>query len=234
VSSDSNRRKRLLVESALKNFVVTPTPERMLINNEVQEWLKDHGIVFLMQWSDSGSAQGFNQIGVTSIIEFSSILRTAEKDYRRGMKAERLGANVAHSIISVFGNRLDSAPTPDDMQSVELEVRRRFAEQAVPHTHYVPCLIIPEHASSFTVGPVRFYSTRDLIAQENISEANPLQSLGYGQLLQFMQAQSAYWVAEITVEGFDEPAGLERASLAVDLALVAVQKAIPVSYSHDM
>ncbi len=49
-----------------------------------------------------------------------------------------------------------------------------------------------------------------------------------------MQTQSAYWVAEITVEGFDEPAGLERASLAVDLALVAVQMAIPVFYSRDM
>lgn len=234
MSSDINRHKRLLVERALKNIVVTPPPGRVLVNDEIQKWLKDHGIVFLLSWPDSEGARGFNQTGVASIIEFTSILRRAVMDYRRGTKAERLGANVAHSIFSVFNDRLDVAPALEDIQSVEEEVRRRFAEQAVPCTHYVPCLIIPEHASSFTVGPVRFYSTRDLIAQEDISEANPLQSLGYSQLLQFMQAQSAYWVAEITVEGFDEPAGLERASLAADLALVAVQMAIPVSYSRDM
>jgi hypothetical protein len=69
VSSDINGRKQLLVQSALKNFVVTPVPTRILINDEVQKWLKDHGIVFLLRWLASGSAEGFNQTGVVSIIE---------------------------------------------------------------------------------------------------------------------------------------------------------------------
>jgi hypothetical protein len=98
----------------------------------------------------------------------------------------------------------------------------------------VPCLIVPEHASPFAVGPVRFYSIRDLIAHEGIAAGNPLQSLAYGPLLQFMEAQSAYWVAEVAVDGFDEPASLEKASVAADLALVAVQMAIPVFYSREM
>lgn len=234
MSGDIITRKRMLVERALKNFIVTPTPERMLVNDEVQKWLGDHGIAFLLQWLNSGEAQGFTQIGVVSIIEFTAILRKAEKDYRRGTSAQRLGANVAHSIASVFQGRLDSAPTADDIRSVEKEVRRRFAEQAISRTHYVPCLIIPEHASPFAVGPVRFHSTRDLIAHEGISAANPLQSLAYGPLLQFMEAQSAYWVAEVAVEGFDERASLERASVAADLALVAVQMAVPVFYSREM
>ena len=150
------------------------------------------------------------------------------------MSAQRLGAAVAHSIISVFKDRLDSTPSPDEVRSVEQEIRRRFSQNAVPCTHYIPCLIIPDHASSFEVGPVKFYSARDFITRENISEANPLQTLAYGPLLQFMQAQSAHWIAEVTVEGFDEPAGLERANIAVDLALVAIQVAIPVTYSRDV
>jgi hypothetical protein len=234
VSSDINGRKQLLVQSALKNFVVTPVPTRILINDEVQKWLKEHAIVFLLRWLASGSAEGFNQTGVVSIIEFTSILRKQETNYRRGTNTSRLGASVAHSIISVFESRLNANPTLDDIQSVEQEVRRRFSEQAAPRTHYIPCLIIPEHASSFIVGPVRFYSIKDLIARENVTAGNPMQSLAYSSLLQFMEVQSAYWVAEITVDGFDEPGGLERASVAVDLALVAIQIAIPVFYSRDM
>lgn len=234
MSSDINGHKRLLVERALRGFILTPTPAKVLVNNEVQEWLASHGIAFLLQWTDSGGAQGFNQTGVASIIEFTSILRRENKVYRRGARAERLGVDVARSIFSTFRCRLESVPTPNDVQSVEQEVRQRFAEQTIKRTHYVPCLIIPEHASPFFVGPVEFYSTEELMAREKISEANPLQSLGYSQLLQFMHTHSAFWIAEVSVEGFDEPAALERASLAVDIALVAVQMAVPVAYSRDM
>lgn len=234
MSTDGDRRKQLLMQDALKNFIVTPEPERMLVNDEVQKWLENHGIVFLLNWLSSGGAQGFNQTGVSSLIELTSILRKEEKDYRRGTSAQRLGASVAQSIISVFDGRLDSTPTLADIRSVKQEVRRRFVEQTIPRTHYIPCLIIPDHASSFDVGPVRFYSTNDFITRENIVEANPLQTLAYGPLLQFMQAQAARWIAEVTVEGFDEPAGLERANIAVDLAFVAIQVAIPVFYSRDM
>src|ERR1035438_4040703 len=144
---ETKKRKLVLLEIAIKNFVVTPTPGRVLVNDEVQKWLTDHGIVFLLHWLDSGAAQGFNQTGVAAIVEFTSILRRAELDFRRGTKAERLAANVAHSIISVFGNRLDEVPTSDDIPPVEREVRRRFIKQATSCTHLVPCSIIPEHAS---------------------------------------------------------------------------------------
>lgn len=234
MSNEVNARKRSLIESALRGFVSTPAPTKTLVDDEVPKWLTDHEIAFVLQWHVSGGAEGFNPVGVTSIIELTAILRRAENDYRRGTKPERLAANIAHSIFSVFKGRLDSVPTSDDVQLVEREVSRRFAEQSIERIHYIPCLIIPEHSLSFDVGPVKFYSRQDLIAREKISDANPMQSLAYSQLLKFMDSQSAYWVAEITLKGFDEPAGSERASLAVDLALVAVQMAIPVFYSRDV
>lgn len=234
MNPSTEARKRNLIESALANFVTTPVPETMLVNDQVQQWLKKFDIAFTMDWLPSGEARGFKRSGVTSLIELTSILRKKEPTYRRGTRSERLAVHVAHSIVAVFKDRLSSIPTPDDVMAVEEEVRQRFAAKAVACTHCIPCRIIPEHASSFSVGPVEFYSKEDLIKRENLSAGNLLKEMSYGPLLEFMKNQSAYWVADVTVEGFDEASGLERANIAIDVALTAVQIAIPPDYSRSM
>jgi hypothetical protein len=234
MNPSAKARKRKLIESALENFVITPVSETMLVNDQVQQWLKKYDIAFATDWLPTREARGFKQDGVSSLIELTSILRREEPTYRRGMRPERLAADIAHSITSVFQDRFALIPTPNDVVAVEQEVRRRFAAKTVACTHCIPCRIIPEHASSFSVGPVEFYSKEDLIKRENLSSGNPLKELSYGPLLEFMKNQSAYWVADVTVEGFDEIAGLERANIAIDLALTAVQIAIQPYYSRDM
>ena len=206
----------------------------MLVNDQVQQWLKTYEIAFPMDWLRTGEARGFKQSGVTSLIELTSILRREEPTYRRGTRPERLAARVAHSIAAVFQGRLTSIPTPNDVTAVEQEVKRRFASEVVACARCIPCQIIPEHAAAFTVGPVEFYSKEDLIKRENLSAENLVGEISYGPLLEFMKNQRAYWVGEVTVEGFDEAAGLERANIAIDLALTAVQIAIPPYYSRDM
>lgn len=227
-------RKRNLIKSALANFVTAPVPKTRLVNDQVEQWLKKFDIAFAMDWLPTGEVRGFKQDGVSSLIELTSILRKEEPTYRRGTRPDKLAAHIAHSIVAVFQDRLASIPTPDDIVDVEEKIRRRFAAKTVACTHCIPCRIIPEHASPFSVGPVEFYSKEDLIKRENLSVENSLKELLYGPLLGFMKNQSAYWVADVTVEGFDEPSGLERANIAIDLALTAVQIAIPPNYSRGM
>lgn len=227
-------RKRDLIERTTKNFVTTPVPETMLVNDQMQQWLKKYDIAFTISWLPTGEARGFKQSGVTSLIELTSILRTEEPPYRRGTRPERLAAHVAGSILAVFQGRIPSIPTQDDVVAVEEEVKRRFNAEAIACTHCIPCRIIPEHASSFFVGPVEFYSKEDLIERENISAGDLFKEMSYRPLLAFMENQSAYWVADVAVEGFDNEAGLERANIAIDLALTAVQIAIPPYYSRSM
>jgi hypothetical protein len=234
MNPSTKARKRDLVKSALQNFVITPVPDAVPVNDQVQQWLKKYEIAFVMDWLPTGEARGFRQSGVNALIELTSILRNEEPTYRRGIRPERLAVHVAHSIVAAFQNCLASIPTPDNIVAIEKEVRQRFAAKAVTCTHCIPCRIIPEHASSFSVGPVEFYSQEDLIKRENISKGNPLKEMSHGPLLEFMQSQSAYWVADVTVDGFDDVAGLERANIAIDLALTAVQIAIPPYYSRSM
>jgi len=234
MTRSTEARKRNLIESALTNFVTTPVPETVLVNDQVQQWLKKFDIAYAMDWRPSGEACGFKRSGVTSLIELTLILRKDEPTYRRGTRPERLAAHVAHSIVAVFQDRLVSIPTADDVIALEEEVRRRFAAKAVACTHCIPCRIIPEHASSFSVGPIEFYSKEELIKRQKLSAENPINEMSYGPLLEFMKNQLSYWVADVTVEGFDEVAGLERANIATDLALTAVQIAIPPDYSRNM
>ncbi|MCG4254945.1 hypothetical protein NKW84_04085 [Acetobacter senegalensis] len=234
MNPSTEARKRDLVKSVLQNFVITPVPAAMLVNDQVQQWLKKYEIAFAMDWLPTGETRGFKQSGVNALIELTSILREEEPTYRRGTRPERLAVHVAHSIVTVFQNCLASIPTPDNIVAIEKEVRLSFSAKAVTCTHCIPCRIIPEHASSFSVGPVEFYSQEDLIQRENISRGNTLKEMSYGPLLEFMQRHSAYWIADVTVDGFDDVSGLERANIAIDLALVAVQIAIPPYYSRCM
>lgn len=227
-------RKRNLIESTLKNFVTTPVPETVLVNDQVQQWLKKYEIAFAMDWLRTGEARGFKQGGVISLIELTSILRKEEPTYRRGTRPERLAVHVAHSIVAVFQDRLTSIPTSDDVTAVEQEVKRRFASKSIACARCIPCQIIPDHAAAFTIGSVEFYSKKELVKRENLSGENLVGGISYGPLLEFMNNQQAYWVGEVTVEGFDEAAGLERANIAIDLALTAVQIAIPPYYSRNM
>jgi hypothetical protein len=234
MNPSSEARKRNLIEIALNNFVITPAPEDLLVNDQVQQWLRKYEIAFAIDWLITGEARGFKQSGVISLIEMTSILRKEEPAYRRGTRPERLAARIANSIATVFQERLASVPTGDDVMAVEQEIKRRFASEAVACTRCIPCKIIPEHAVTFTIGPVEFYSKTDLIKRENLSVENIVGGISYGPLLEFMNNQEAHWVGEITVEGFDDAAGLERANIAIDLALTAVQIAIPSYYSRDM
>ncbi|GBR54169.1 hypothetical protein [Gluconobacter sphaericus] len=234
MKSYSKVRKQDLAKSALQNFVITPVPDAILVNDQVQQWLQKHEISFAIDWLHTGEARGFKQRGVNAIIELTSILMAEESTYRRGTRPERLAVHVAHSIVATFQNCLTTVPTPDHVMAIEKEVRQRFAAKVVTCTHCIPCRIIPEHTSSFSVGPVKFYSQEDLIKRENISQENPLNEMSYGPLLEFMRSQSAYWIADVTVDGFDDVAGLERANIAIDLALTAVQIAIPSYYSRSM
>ena len=234
MNSSVEARKRNLFENALRNFVTTPVPETMLVNDQVQQWLKKYEIAFVMDWLRTGEARGFKQSGVASLIELTSILRKEEPTFRRGTRPERLAARVAHSIAAVFQSRLTSIPTSDDVTAVEQELKRRFASEVIACARRIPCQIIPEHAAASTVGPVEFYSREDLIKRENHSAASLVGGISYGPLLEFMNNQSAYWIGEVTVEGFDNAAGLERANIAIDLALTAVQITIPPYYSRDM
>ncbi len=222
-----------LLQTAVSNLIIIPHPGRALVNNEVHEWFAKHGIVFPQMFLNE-KATGFNQNGTNAIIELTTILQKERSDYQRGTNFNRLGGQVAKVVITTFVARLDTAITLDDVALIEKIVEDKFLEQTIPRIFYIPCSLIPEHATAFTIGPVTFFSKIDLINREQINSENPEADLTYGYLLRTMRDRSACWLAEVKIDGFDEILASERADLAVDVALVAIQMSIPVNYSRKM
>ncbi|MBS1087274.1 hypothetical protein [Gluconobacter sphaericus] len=62
MNPSTEARKLYLVKSALQNFVITPAPDAMLINDQVQQWLKKYEIAFTMDWLPTGEARGFKSL----------------------------------------------------------------------------------------------------------------------------------------------------------------------------
>jgi len=65
MNPSTEARKRDLVKSALQNFIITPVPDAMLVNDQVQQWLKKYENAFAMDWLPTGEARGFKQSGST-------------------------------------------------------------------------------------------------------------------------------------------------------------------------
>ncbi len=63
---------------------------------------------------------------------------------------------------------------------------------------------------------------------------NQIDEIKYGSLIRAMNERYATWIAEVEIGGCEEARASELADLAVDVALVGVQFAIPIAYSRDM
>jgi hypothetical protein len=225
-----------LLQAAVSNFVTTAPPPRLpLVNDEISSWYAKHGIVFHSGMYDDGRAYGFNAAGAKAIGELADTLLAGNSAMRAGTRWLTLANALATAIHSMLSSLKPNAPiTQTDVVGLEGAIDKWFLEQAIGRKFLIPCAILPGHATAFSVGPVRFFSLWDLAAREGIPAERLHEDLQYGPLVQTLHGRSAFWLAEVEVIGFDEPVGAERANLAVDVALVAIQMSFPIFYSREI
>jgi hypothetical protein len=225
-----------LLQAAVSNFVTTAPPPRLpLVNDEIAVWYAKHGLVFHNGMYDDGRAYGFNAAGAKAIGELADTLLAGNPTIRAGTRWLTLANAMATAIHGMLPSLKPNAPiTQTDVVGLESVVDKWFLEQAIKRKFLIPCAILPQHATAFAVGPVRFFSLQDLAAREGIPAERLLEDSRYGPLIQTLRSRSAFWLAEVEMSGFDEPVGAERANLAVDVALVAIQMSLPLFYSREI
>jgi hypothetical protein len=112
-----------------------------------------------------------------------------------------------------------------------------FASVANPCTIFVPCVVSPWAAARFSVGPIDFIFVDDVTRSEFYPHGEPddVGSLeGFDKMLQLMRHMRANWLACVPVEGCEQHRAEEIGSLAVDLAIVALQLAEPYVGTRTM
>lgn len=224
-----------LLRIAYANFIQLPPPDHMLVNDEAQKRLKAHGIVFAGRYAIDGAAFGFGATGAQALQELAALLWNEHPRYHRGTEAGRFLRAVVDAVITDFLAQESALNQAGQDARLEATLRTWFDSQTFARTFFIPCAILPEHATAFKVGPVAFLSLQDFIVQEGLSQVgDTLSNITFGPMLEAMRERSAGWLAEVMIEGRDKELAVETADLAVDIALVAVQMAIPVTYSRGV
>ena len=176
----------------------------------------------------------FNRIGMSALSALTAALRSERPEYQRCTDFAKLAASVRDAALSVLLGRPEGSVTTEDLAAVEGSVAGWFVKEAICRRYSIPCLIIPDRASPFVIGPVSFSHLSDFLAGKRVLLEKAEQHLAYGQLVRAMRERSATWLGEIEIDGCEESRATETANLAVDIALVAVQMVIPINYSREM
>lgn len=101
-----------------------------------------------------------------------------------------------------------------------------------PREVFLPCAISPWPAPPFSIGPVRFTFINDVRqADFYVSASTLVREHDFDKMLERMQRDRGSWLAQVEVEGCDRARGEEIGALAIDLALVMLQLALPTSWN---
>jgi hypothetical protein len=234
----SMSQKLELVRAIVNDMVRDPAPGRRLEGEEAVRWAAAYAF---SQVASSGKRVGIGRNGVVAANKLASALAKTQPQYRRGAHPRNLTKAILNACIEAFVGRAADSISAGDILSIEKAVSDWFAENVKPRTYIVPCAIIPDlhgfpDAQPFMVGPVTFCHISDFFKRKGIGNLkdNPIREMKYGSLIRAMSERSATWIAEIEIDGCDEARASEMADLAVDVALVAVQLAVPWAYSRNM
>lgn len=133
--------------------------------------------------------------------------------------------------IATYAGRDPSSIGDEDIASLYAHFDGWFGELAARRRVFVPCVISPWAAPRFAIGPVVFVH----IDEAGRSEFYPpvedmLGRDGFDRMLALMRDNRANWLACVSVEGCEHQRAEEIGALAADLAIVALQLAVPLAW----
>jgi hypothetical protein len=153
--------------------------------------------------------------------------------YQRATTFPAVLRQLANIIITDFVDKKNVAVQAVDVPLLEGKMAIWLETQIAPREFYVPCLISPRPAASFTIGPVRFTHIQDF-APAARADAGESFDLTFAEVFRQMQGASATWMGTVSIDGCTNDRAEETANLAVDLALTGLQLCLPERGAQHM
>lgn len=223
-----------LLRTIAGDIVSLPGPGRQLDGEETIRWFQNPQLAFQLVDHTTGVRRGLRQVGVAAALKLAASFEKRNPAYARGTRRNVLATAIATAAIDTLESRATAPITMTDLAALKAVVADWFASKVETRTHVVPCAILLTTAKPFAVGPVRFSFIDDFLARGTGDLNAEIGRLFYSHLIGTMEARDAKWVAEVEIEGCELAGAEEMANLATDLALVAIQFAIPKSFSRHM
>jgi len=215
-----------------------PPPGKLLIGEEADRWAR---VFAFARSKPTGGRVGVRRDGVAAAIKLARSMARDNPRYHRGARHRALTEAILNATMEKFAGRAPDSIAAVDLAALKAAVEEWFSRNVVPCCYVVPCALMPDlsafpHARPFAIGPVAFRHVSDFLKARN--SANPeermVDEIHHGQLLERMKERHAKWVAEVEIDGCETGKASDIADLAVDIAIVGVQLAIPQHYSRDM
>ncbi len=153
--------------------------------------------------------------------------------YQRGCTFEELSSELFSVLIQSFLDRKSAPIGAADVTVLERAVEEWFGTKSRALHLYVPCILTPRPAPVFHIGPVRFTYLTDFVTRHS-SGNSEMFSANFASMLQEMQTQRAFWIAEVDVARTMPKRGRELGELAVDLAIAGMQLLLHPDASRHM
>lgn len=169
---------------------------------------------------------GVKREGARSLYELADSMFTSSAMYRRGTTFDDLSDAMTDIIIMDFIEHRDREATPADLALVERKIEDWFQGRSATHQLYVPCIMTRYPAPAFSVGPVQFTHIEAFAAAKR-TELGQMYDFEFGPLFNDMAHNGAGWMATVDVDRCTKDRAWELGELAVDIALVGVQLALP-------
>jgi hypothetical protein len=216
-------------ELGLLRAVIQGTEERPIHFLDVTpDYLRSEGMVWALP--GSGGTVIFSRDAYDAFDSLTQALVKECQGLDRGIDFRR----IRREIFTVIESHIGSAPAlllSNDVTALVAQLRKWFQHEVEPRKVFVPCAISPWPAPQFMIGPVLFIYVDD-VPQSTfcLGSDDLIGKLDFDKMLERMRTERAFWLAQISVEGCDHERGEEIGALAVDLAIVTLQLALPTSW----
>lgn len=170
-----------------------------------------------------GLVTGFEEPNANAIIKLAQELQRGNGAIARGARKNDIASKIALSIRDHHDDLVDEQACAEKWPVIRDEIEAWFEHEAINITHYIPCILIPSYAASFSIGPILFIHVHDILTCPHSIPYTPLPKFNCDDLLQALDESSACWVAIVEVTKCLDDRSLELANLAVDVAIGALK-----------
>lgn len=207
----------------------------VLEGEDAMRWMAGGGLSFVKVDPATGDRWGLDPEGLDMVDRLAASIERSRSPRSRAATGRQFRTALAKLVMERFAGPRRVDVTKEELEAFRASFDDWWTEQTQTRTHLVPCAVIPAKASEFRIGPVRFLHWNQLT-----SGGGPLSSEGFPSeqardaIGGTLRMASASWVACLEVQGAFPDRAEEIADLAVDLAMVAIQLAVPVAHSRHM
>lgn len=209
-------------------------PGYILVGNEAEEFINPGNLRYTRMSGRDGSVTGYRLDGAVAI---RSLARHALKKHphvKHGSRRVDIESQIAELVIKHYPPPLTATPDTAALSNIDSELLAWFDASARQRRHYVPCALVAGHAAPFDFGPVTFVHVNDIATHPKGLADDGMSKLTRDPLIRALAERHATWIAIVKVEGCMLPRSTELADLATDVAIGAVQMAMPGDFGERM